>query len=265
MCRLEETSVDTANNRSLVAWMYQIEETTEWGSFSGAGANAYMFIDGAFHNQNPNFGYDFRNYNTLVLASASYWFTHGSDGKKTIAAEAHVGGSTTIGQATATCSLVLTNIARTPSAPGAPGVSGIGVNKFTLTWNAPAANGSAIDDYRIQFAANAAFTSGVSTPIEMNSTLRSYVSDFNVPRSAQYARVQAHNAQGWGPYSAPTPLIQTHSGWYIGQGGVFVPMVPMVGVGGAYVERSHTEFGYDGPSGNRFELVGGSFDPEYTS
>lgn len=110
-----EGTIDVPNNRSIANYQLTIQETSENGSWTNGSMTWAQNIGG--NTLSGSRSYDFRNYDSLLLASGSYWIPHNSDGSKSISISASVGGGTTIGSASVSGTLVMDTIPRasTPS------------------------------------------------------------------------------------------------------------------------------------------------------
>lgn len=82
-----------------------------------------------------------------------------------------------------------------PDAPGTPTFGFIGSDQATVSWSAPAANGSPITGYRLQFREQG----GAST--DRASVTSPYVLDTLDPDTPYEVRVAAQNAIGWSEWS----------------------------------------------------------------
>jgi len=94
--------------------------------------------------------------------------------------------------------------AAVPSAPAAPGAEA-GDGTATVTWTAPAANGSAISGYRLEASGDDGVTwAAVSMPA---GTVTSYLVTGLANGTAYRFRVAADNGVGGGPFSAPSTAV----------------------------------------------------------
>lgn len=108
-----------------------------------------------------------------------------------------------------------------PTAPGTPTISNIGPTGLDLSWAAPSsAGGGTLSGYRVQYATNSAFTSGVVVE-EGDTTRARSISDLT-PGQTYWFRVAAQNQAGWGPYSGARSS-RTLSGAYISDGIDWMP------------------------------------------
>jgi titin len=115
-----------------------------------------------------------------------------------------------------------TLVATSPEAPAAPAVTVDGMTSVAATWSAPAANGSPVTGYRVQYSTSSDFTS--ASTVDTSGT--SYTASGLSTGSVYYVRVAAVNAYGVGTYSvaaqqtpgaapaAPSSVIATMDGLY---------------------------------------------------
>ncbi len=84
-----------------------------------------------------------------------------------------------------------------PSAPGSP-IAVAGNAQATVNWAAPSSNGAPIDDYEIRIGEGEARSVGNQTGYTWTGLTNGAGISFNV---------RAHNSAGWGPWSAPSPVV----------------------------------------------------------
>lgn len=89
-----------------------------------------------------------------------------------------------------------------PGAPGTPSVSNLTPTSLTLSWTAAPRGRADIDAYLWQVDNDANFASPVMS-VQIGNSLSDNTADNGVlnPGTVYYARVAAHNGDGWGPYS----------------------------------------------------------------
>ena len=124
-------------------------------------------------------------------------------------------------------SMPLPRIARAPGKPGTPTFSGIGPTSVTLSWSAAARGNADIDQYQWQISTSAAFSTiaASGTPSGTSGSASSLL-----PATTYYARVRAHNADGYGVWSN-TGSFSTTSGAYVSIGGAWVAVPVFVSNG----------------------------------
>lgn len=137
--------------------------------------------------------------------------------------------------------LALTPGQTTLNVPTSPSQSG-----FSITWTAPADDGgSAITNYTLQVAEDAAFTVGLQ---QFTETGTSKTFTTLSPGKTYHVRIRANNAVGASATWSVTRSIATLTGFsygvagawvdiiiYYGVDGVWVPITPRYGVGGTWV------------------------------
>lgn len=101
---------EIANNRSLINSSLRIDESPNNGSWSNTPLTWAINIAG--QTRSGSTPYDFRNYDSFVLFSGSFWVGHRADGTQSISVSGSVGGGTTIGSASTGGSFALTTIPR---------------------------------------------------------------------------------------------------------------------------------------------------------
>jgi hypothetical protein len=206
---LTETSVDAANNRSLVHWKVRLY--CDYAVSATQSGNAY--VNGSLvWNYSGNPGY-LATGSTTMLAEGDIWIGHDGSGNGTVSGTAHL-QTTTSGYAwsfnkNASNSIGLTHITLA-SAPGAPGwaaSSSPAQDSLSITWTTPANNGAAIDVYewRVWDGAH----SWASPNVAGQTSATSAAVGGLWPGSRYYWGVMAHNSQGWGSPS------NTGTGWWV--------------------------------------------------
>lgn len=129
-------------------------------------------------------------------------------------------------------SLPVSRIARAPGAPGAPGFTDVAPGSVTINWAAAARGNADIDQYQWQISTTASFSSITTSGTPSGTTGSSAALTAG---TVYYARVRAHNSDGYGPWSA-TSSFTTPSGAYVSQNGVWVS-VPILVSDGAVWEK----------------------------
>ncbi len=107
--------------------------------------------------------------------------------------------------------------AAAPGAPGSLAVTG-GVAKASLTWNAPAANGSVISGYTVEYGTASDFTGTINTQAASSTSCDVSITD----AGTWYFRVYANSDMGNGAYSdvktasvqLPAPTADKADGTY---------------------------------------------------
>ena len=106
----------------------------------------------------------------------------------------------------ATCSAT-GSVTHPPAAPAAPQVRA-GNGQLTVTWSAPANNGSALEDYTIQWKESSFspyFWEGIDIGrADLSASVTTYTITGLDNDTAYQVRVRATNAGGWGDWSAAT-------------------------------------------------------------
>lgn len=144
---LTETSVDAANNRSLIHWVVRFY--CDYGVNANMTGNAYV-AGTLVWNYAGNPG-NMTSTNTYVLASGDIWVGHDGSGNGTATGTAHLQTNTT-GQAWSFNkdgggSVVMSHIVLAPGAPGINANSALSSSAIRMQWNTPANNGTAIQSY----------------------------------------------------------------------------------------------------------------------
>lgn len=153
-----EGSQSIANNTTQVSFTLRIVESPEWGSWTNNSATYSINIDG--NTFSGSFTYDFRNYNTLTLRTGTVTIDHNNDGTKTVSASASVGGSTTIGNASASGSFALTTIPRASNSTFSVSAVDAGT-AFTINTNRASTSFTHTLRYSFGSLTNQTFATGV--------------------------------------------------------------------------------------------------------
>lgn len=103
------------------------------------------------------------------------------------------------GQASASTASAAVLIATAPAAPDAPSLTNVDGPTVAVAWNAPAANGSPITGYTIQYSSDPSFATGVKTAA---TTSPSYTMSGLTHGVTYYVQVKATNALGTSGFSA---------------------------------------------------------------
>ena len=203
------TSANAATNTSVVSWSIQlIGNNASWGLDTTSTWS--VNVNGVGYS--GNWSYDFRSNNSPVIASGTTSVTHDVNGARTISASASATDNAgSLGSASASGSLTLTNFDRSPNTPNAPTLtrSSSGTT-ITITHVAPATpiknSGPAITAYFFQQSTNdstwTALGSQATTVFTWNSA---------VATTPYYFRTAAQNSDGTSAYSASTLIAAVPS------------------------------------------------------
>jgi hypothetical protein len=119
----------------------------------------------------------------------------------------------------------------TPSAPGAPTISGISATTASVAWSTPSdSGGAAITTYEVQRATSASFDDAVTVT---DPASPAPLSDL-LPGTTYYVRVRAVSSAGAGAWSSTT-TFQTLSGVKVGNGTQWREAIVWVGDGSKWV------------------------------
>lgn len=117
-----------------------------------------------------------------------------------------------------------------PDAPGTTVVS-VGSSSGRVYLTAPSNNGSTIDAYQIEIATNSGYTTGYQLANNSDNTFTGLAA-----ATTYFTRARAHNANGWGPYTANKTFTT----------GATVPGAP-TGVGNSAVTQSTATIAWTAP------------------
>ena len=157
------------------------------------------------------FGYDFRNYTSLVVGAGST--NVGMGGYRNISVAASVNPGRQIGNAYASGAFGI------PWVPPAP--SGIGIDQITPTslryrFSGNGDNGSAITSWEAQIDDNPSFSSPLTVGSSGTTTFTGLT-----PATTYYCRSRGNNGIGSGPWSGASSAM-TASGAYVSINGAWV-------------------------------------------
>ena len=161
--------------------------TVTWNAPTNINGSA---ITGYVVTATPSTGVTITNTGTATSASVT-GLTNGTSYVFAVRAVNGVGNS-------AAGSSASTLIATAPAAPATPSVAVTSISSLTPTWTAPAANGSPITSYTMQYSTDSTFATGVTTV--SNATSGSAITGLTTG-TAYYFRVKAINAIGESDYS----------------------------------------------------------------
>jgi len=115
----------------------------------------------------------------------------------------------------------LPRIAKAPGAPGTPTFSEILPTSVRVSWSAAPRGNADIDGYGLRLATDPSMDAGIVFDAPIGNVL-SYVVPGLTPGTTYYARVSAHNGDGWGTASAVSS-VRTLSGAYVSNGSAWLP------------------------------------------
>lgn len=123
--------------------------------------------------------------------------------------------------------VTLSNLAKAPSAPPAPTLSGALPTSIVVTWTPPNDNGSAITSYDVGLSSDS------TAPVTILSSTSPATIGGLVPGTNYWFWVRAQNAIGIGPWS-PSVSLMTIAGVHVRVSGVWKLAIPYVRVGGVW-------------------------------
>lgn len=199
---------DVGNNTLIHSelWIIKNSYSPTW---STSGASAQMFINGAKVGENMNFGYDFRNSDSLLVLAQDNWFQNDGNGNMWIT----IDGYANVGVMGATEVHTAWSAPRIPRPPGVPNVSAVNnitTNSMGFTYSRGAANGDNITQDQVQWATDAAFTQVVWDDFNAAGYSNPGGGAYGpalVPGKTYYVRVRSRNNSGstyqagWGGWS----------------------------------------------------------------
>lgn len=223
---VNQASQNQGGNYSTDNWALYVEKTAGsgfWTSSSGNTGGISGDISGSANGWAP---YDFTGYTQKLIGSGSGNVAHNADGTKTASGgfSANDSAGDNFGSSSGSWSLAQTRIPKAPL--GTTTLSSLTVKSATeleLAFSFAGDNGgSAITGYRIQYALDAGFTTGVGTkdvgtssPVTLNGL---------TPGTLYYVRIAAKNAIGVGAYSS-AKNARTLGGFRINDGGTWKTML----------------------------------------
>lgn len=145
---------------------------------------------------------DFRNTNELIFASGTTDWVEQGTGSPWININATHGPASLFGSASLSGGFNADSLATVPGVPSSFALQSRGETSLTYKWGAAAANGSAITQYQIQVASDAAFNNQVNAPAFPASARSGTTTVALAGNRVYYSRVRARNGVGWGPWSA---------------------------------------------------------------
>lgn len=223
--RLEERTWTAAQsawntgNNSLIhseLWIIKNSYSPTWAYDS----NSYsMYVHGTLVGANPNFGYDFRNSDSLMIHASDNWFGNDGNGYLNFNIDGYC-NTLTLGSAEVHASSSTPRISRPSAPPYLLAVDTFTTNSMRVEALAPDNNGSAIDLWRHAAAENSAMTVGL-TYVTGGSRINTITG--LKPGKQYWVQASVHNANGWthGPAYGP---YQTLAAVYVSNGTSWLPV-----------------------------------------
>lgn len=189
-------------NQNLVHSELWIIKNSYSPTFSGSGSSYTCNVSGVQVGANGNFGFDFRNSDSLLLHASDNWF--GADGNGYM--NYSVGGACNaaiLGYTDTTGWYSAPRIARPPYAPysypsAAASITAITATSFQYQFSGTDNGGSAIIEWQIEYSTTSNFAAGTVTAVTSSGT--SVLT--GLASGTQYwVRARGRNALGWGAYS----------------------------------------------------------------
>jgi len=199
----QRVSVNAALRQTTIKYRCRITESPENGSWVGSGFDWAVWINGTKVASGSR-GYDFRNYNELVLKGwTNLVIQHNSSGNANISFRAKGSGGVLGTADTGTTTQALDRIpAQAPSAPQSFALVSESAGSFKASWSAPASNGGgAITGYDLQYSFDDFATSTLLTNVTSPRTVSGLT-----PGSTPKVRVRAKNSDAAGAWTTAAPI-----------------------------------------------------------
>lgn len=189
-------------NQNLIHTELWIIKNSYSPSYSGSGSSYAIDVSGNSVGSNGNFGFDFRNSDSLLLHASDNWFSADSNGYMNYSVAGYctaaiLGYTQTIGNYSAP------RIPRPPYAPfsyptAATALTNITASSMQYRFFGTDSGGSTILEWQLEYSTTSNFAGGTVTALTSSGT--STVT--GLASGTQYwFRARGRNAQGWGAYS----------------------------------------------------------------
>jgi hypothetical protein len=190
------------------------QSNSGYGSYANSASTVQVWVGSSYWAQNvPNMAFapgDYAGKQIGLFSGDSAYFGHDGNGNLNFNCRAYHPAPGPFNTAdTGTYTLSGDRIAAAPGAPGTPAISAINPTTGTATWTAAARGNANIDQYSIHWSTSASFSPDTYQQV---GTALTYTIPSLVPGTAYYVRVNAHNSDGWGPYSGTASFTTLPSG-----------------------------------------------------
>ncbi|AXH47314.1 hypothetical protein SEA_EDEN_19 [Microbacterium phage Eden] len=149
---------NTGNNSRVDSRLY-INKNSYSPTYSGSGSSYSMYINGALVGSNGNFGYDFRNSDSLLIHASDNWFGHDGEGNMYVTIDGYANVAI-MGYTEVHSGYWAPRIAQPASAPTPLGLDEITTNSMRYRFSGNDLRGGSLIRWEYQWADNAAFTGG---------------------------------------------------------------------------------------------------------
>ncbi|AYN56997.1 hypothetical protein PBI_ROLLINS_19 [Microbacterium phage Rollins] len=208
---------NTGNNSRVDSRLY-INKNSYSPTYSGSGSSYQMYINGALVGSNGNFGYDFRNSDSLLIHASDNWFGHDGEGNMyvTIAGYANVA---IMGYTEVHSGYWAPRIAQPASAPTGLGVDQATVNSLRYRFSGNDLRGGSLVRWEYQIAENA----GMSVNASIRTGSGTEIVTGLTPGKTYYFRSRAVTNVGAGAWSS-VQSGTTLAAVYASTGAAWVPV-----------------------------------------
>ncbi len=229
---IQRAAVDNAGNRSYYNGQVYAERTS--GAISWE-LTPYPFTVRIGNNiWSGTVVLDFRNTSVItVWTGFSDWINHDGNGNLGFPAETYMVNAGLFGNAETGMQWPQADrIPAVPGPPSSPALSNIQPTSITFTWGTADRGHADIDSWGVWISSRSDFASDYWTTTVPLSP-RSFTFTGIPPGQVRYFRVNAHNGDGWGPYST-TVSARTLSGAYVSDGTTWRPCEVFISDGTAW-------------------------------
>jgi hypothetical protein len=214
--RVYSASDDTANNRSAYGFQFYCTSNSGYGSFA---TDSFPWsIQVGSYTQSGSSSLDFRPDSAgkaLYQASGTTgYMTHDGNGNLNFTVAFTWNGVSVFGNASGSTTMSGDRLPQAPGAPGTPTFSALAPTSATVAYTAASRGHADIDAYSLHYSTDPTFAT--ETVLANTASLSQNVSGLT-PGTTYYWRVNAHNGDGWGAFSA-SGSFTTLSGFYVWSG-----------------------------------------------
>ncbi|UGL61833.1 minor tail protein [Microbacterium phage Franklin22] len=227
-CPIGAQNAWNTGNNSRVDSRLWINKNSYSPTYSGSGSSYTMNINGVQVGANGNFGYDFRNSDSLLIHASDNWFGHDGEGHMWVTIDGYANVAI-MGYTEVHSGYSAPRIAQPAAAPTPIGLTNITTNSMQYQFSGNDLRGAAWVNWEFQYADNPSFTGATLVGSNGTSTVTGLT-----PGKTYYFRSRAQTNAGAGAWSSVISA-KTLAAVYHSNGTAWQPVEVYVSNGTAWV------------------------------
>lgn len=215
-CPVRSQTAWNTGNSTLIHSELWINKNSYSPTWSGGGSNYSMYINSTLVGSSGNFGFDFRNSDSLLIHASDNWFGNNGEGNMYVQIDGYCNADV-LGYTEVHSGYWAPRIAQPAAAPTPIGLTKITTNSMQYQFSGNDLRGGTLQRWEYQYADNASFTGAVTVTSSGTS-----IQGGLVPGKTYYFRSRAVTNAGPGAWSSVISA-KTLAAVYVSNGTDWLP------------------------------------------